>query len=383
MAKYLDEAGLKKYDELLKAYFNTALEDEVGQAVADLAGALQFKGLISSDTTMHTTYPNAEVGDVYFVSVDGVKLTYYDGAGTPHSAEAMEKGDAIICLKKGTGTQPATASHWGSLQVNWNVVNGTSDLAWGSEVTVGTVGGVDITAKLPAKNSIKPSDIGAATAAQGALANNALQGIKVNGSSAVPDADKVASIVSTTKIRIGSDNTTYYEPEQTGSGAVEGRVTLPAYPTKTSLGLGAAAEKGVASSVTTGGTNLPTAGAVATYVDNAVSTAVGSADHWHATDAITVSDNGESLVANLVGSTHTKGEVLRVPTYLTKPVEVTYTPVDNGGSPITVEANPGDVFVCVVDHNSGAGEDRFLHLPGGGRISDNFINSLFPEDDSN
>jgi hypothetical protein len=181
MANYLDEAGLAHYDELLKAYFNTALEDEVGQAVADLAGALQFKGLISttdSSVSMYNSpYANAKVGDVYFVSADGVKLNYYDGAGKQHSAEVMEKGDAIVCLQAMTGSTSST-QHWGTLQVNWNVVANNPTLSWGGISTIGSVGGKELKVTMPSLGNNK-EDI--AQYGSGAVTANAIYEYVTNG----------------------------------------------------------------------------------------------------------------------------------------------------------------------------------------------------------
>lgn len=155
MARYLDESGLNLYDELIKA----RIDDTVESALVPLASALKFKGLISATTTMHNTYTDATEGDVYFVSADGVELTYYDGAGVSHNAEKMEKGDAIICIhemdKTSTGepdTTKKSTQHWGTLQVNWNVNIPTEAdyniLKDTTAKTLAIVGGVGITAKL-------------------------------------------------------------------------------------------------------------------------------------------------------------------------------------------------------------------------------------------
>lgn len=70
MTQYLDKAGLTRYDELIKLYIGDAMNTAVTEAIQELAGALKFKGLVgqNGDVTMHTAYPDAEKGDVYFVS---------------------------------------------------------------------------------------------------------------------------------------------------------------------------------------------------------------------------------------------------------------------------------------------------------------------------
>lgn len=225
MANFLDLLGLEHYDSKIKEFIEVKMNEALEEAISGLSSALKFKGLISTSVSMHTAYPNASVGDVYFISDSSVKLTYYDGNGTSHSNEQMEVGDAIICIQKATGTTAATQSHWGTLQVNWNVKNEGATLLWGQSQKVATVGGVDIRITLPAKSTISPSDIGAATTAQGTKADNALQNLIVNGSTVVPDANKAVSISVATSIRVG-DNGTTFNPEQSGSGTTPGRVTL-------------------------------------------------------------------------------------------------------------------------------------------------------------
>lgn len=147
MAKYLNLAGLTTYDQEIKSWVQALLTE----GISDLASALKIRGLINTDTVMHTAYTQAKVGDVYFVSVTGKKLTYYDGAGTLVENEVAEIGDAIICLKAATGSTAATQSRWGALQVNWNVSNSSDAFGFGKTLTVGTVGGVALTVQIPSK----------------------------------------------------------------------------------------------------------------------------------------------------------------------------------------------------------------------------------------
>ena len=150
MAKYLNLEGLTTYDQEIKSWVQALLTE----GISDLASALRIRGLINTDTVMHTAYTQAKVGDVYFVSVAGKKLTYYDGAGTLVENEVAEIGDAIICLKAATGSTVATQSRWGALQVNWNVSNSSDAFGFGKTLTIGTVGGVALTVQIPSKETL-------------------------------------------------------------------------------------------------------------------------------------------------------------------------------------------------------------------------------------
>ena len=115
-------------NKIVKAYIDDLL--------ANLGSALRFKGTIGSSGATVTALPNSHtVGDTYLVSVAGT----YAGA-------TCEKGDMIICTATGTA---ASNSDWTVVQANWTAVKGETALSWGQTVTLATIGGVTIQAKLP------------------------------------------------------------------------------------------------------------------------------------------------------------------------------------------------------------------------------------------
>lgn len=115
-------------NKIVKAYIDDLL--------ANVGSALRFKGTIGSSGATVTALPNSHtVGDTYLVSVAGT----YAGA-------TCEKGDMIICTATGTA---ASNSDWTVVQANWTAVKGETALSWGQTVTLATIGGVTIQAKLP------------------------------------------------------------------------------------------------------------------------------------------------------------------------------------------------------------------------------------------
>lgn len=156
--KFLDYDGLDYYDSKLKEYITTELNDTLEDALQDFSGALRFKGTISSTTTMHSTYPNAEKGDVYFAKTGGVKVTYYNTNGTS-TTETMEIGDAIVCLvgKSELSSTGVTQLQWATLQTNWTVENKNYTLAFGDSSTtavVANVGGVQVEMQVPSASAV-------------------------------------------------------------------------------------------------------------------------------------------------------------------------------------------------------------------------------------
>lgn len=108
----------------------------VDDKIADIGSALNIKGTIGSSGATVTALPNNhKVGDTYIVKTEGT-----------YAGQSCEVGDIIICTTTGT---TASNNDWTVAQGNWTVVDGNSQLAWGTEVTLKTIGGKDIKAKMP------------------------------------------------------------------------------------------------------------------------------------------------------------------------------------------------------------------------------------------
>ena len=108
----------------------------VDDKIADLGSALNIKGTIGSSGATVTALPNShKVGDTYIVKTEGT-----------YAGQSCEVGDIIICTTTGT---TANNNDWTVAQGNWTVVDGNSQLAWGTEVTLKTIGGKEIKAKMP------------------------------------------------------------------------------------------------------------------------------------------------------------------------------------------------------------------------------------------
>ena len=66
----------------------------------------------------------------------------------------MEVGDAFVCIADNVAAATSTTyttvqNSWQILNTNWSVSNKDATLEWNKVVTLASVGGVDITAKLP------------------------------------------------------------------------------------------------------------------------------------------------------------------------------------------------------------------------------------------
>ena len=138
-----------------------------------MASALTYKGAISSNDTLKPPY---KTGDVWVVS----------SAGT-YAGKACEVGDYLIANKSvETGTSVVNAD-WDAINGENQVENKAATLAWNSAVTIATVDGTNITAKLPAKPN-----------------SNTWRNVKVNGTEKLTTATTSGSL----DITSGSTNGT-------------------------------------------------------------------------------------------------------------------------------------------------------------------------------
>lgn len=97
-----------------------------------VTGLFEFKGNIYDHSEIPLTH---EVGDVYRIAKAGV-----------YAGNICEQGDMLVCITAGS---IENNDDWTILQQNWQAIDGTSELKWGEAVTLATIGGVQIDAKLP------------------------------------------------------------------------------------------------------------------------------------------------------------------------------------------------------------------------------------------
>lgn len=121
---------------------NTALSTRIDNLSLS---ALEYTGIIAGGQT--GTYgaltPAATKGNTYFVSSAG-KI----------NGKQVEVGDAFVCIADNVAAATSTTyttvqNSWQILNTNWSVSNKDATLEWNKVVTLASVGGVDITAKLP------------------------------------------------------------------------------------------------------------------------------------------------------------------------------------------------------------------------------------------
>lgn len=125
-----------------------ATEEYVNDKVT---GLFEFKGSISSNSEVPAIH---EVGDAYRIKVAGV-----------YAGSTCEMGDMLVCIANGTTVNNAD---WTVMQQNWSAIDGSADLTWGTSVTLATIGGIDINAKLPEKPSYAVPNDGTLTLKVGA-----------------------------------------------------------------------------------------------------------------------------------------------------------------------------------------------------------------------
>lgn len=160
----------KKYIDNIKSAIDTS--------IANLTlSALELKGTIDNTSAAKYT-PAATKGDVYFVK--GSKTI---------NGQTVEPGDAFVCIADSVAA--ATSSNyttiqasWHILNTNWSTTNASATLKWNEAVTIATVGGVNITAKLPTNpnsNTWRPVSVDG-TSFKGSGANTDAINFKGSGS---------------------------------------------------------------------------------------------------------------------------------------------------------------------------------------------------------
>lgn len=128
------------------AYSSTNKLATMSDISTALSSYLEWKGNTS-------TVPSAtKVGHSWRASA---KLTIPASQSSTGKDEEVEIGDIIICTQISQNVAKFTVA-----QTNWSVAAGSNSLTWGTKVTLGTVGGVNIDATLPLNpNTWRPIQI--------------------------------------------------------------------------------------------------------------------------------------------------------------------------------------------------------------------------------
>lgn len=125
--------------ELLSDYYTKDEADALHTSVIKIKGTLGGR-----DGSIPTLPNDAEVGDAYIVDSD---------AESSYAGHSVESGDIFVWVER------KNMGYWTVIQSNWTASSGSSDLSWGSNTTLATVGGVTINAKLPT-NPVDELEIG-------------------------------------------------------------------------------------------------------------------------------------------------------------------------------------------------------------------------------
>ena len=136
-----------------------------------LTSYMHWKGNTPSSGTTFTIPNVASVGDAYRIAVAGTIPAANSIIG---SAQVVEVGDIIICTD-------ATGPKYTVAQTNWTTVAGTSALVWNSEVTLATIGGLAIKAKLPANPTLALKSISFTKADGTAISYNGSAAVDLTG----------------------------------------------------------------------------------------------------------------------------------------------------------------------------------------------------------
>lgn len=112
------------------------VDELIGNSITSL---FSWQGSATVTGTTLTIPTSPKVGYAYRIPS---ATTLPQANSTSGSAETLEAGDIIICTD-------ATTPKFTAVQTNWATTAGTSALAWNSEKTLATIGGLAIKAKLP------------------------------------------------------------------------------------------------------------------------------------------------------------------------------------------------------------------------------------------
>ena len=132
------KASGKSIETTLSSTLDTAIPTSKAVAAyvtSQMTSVLTYKGAISSNDTLKNAH---KVGDVYVVS----------SAGT-YAGKACEVGDYLIANTARESASTVTNADWDAINGENQVENKSATLAWNSAVTIATVDGTNITAKLP------------------------------------------------------------------------------------------------------------------------------------------------------------------------------------------------------------------------------------------
>ncbi len=122
------------------------VDDAIRSAIGDIGSALIFKGTLDNSITTETDTikknlpDNHKVGETWLVAK----------AGT-YGGKTCEVGDMFVCT---TTRTTANDSDWACIQANWAAIAGNENLQWNTSVTLATIGGVEVKAKLPQQPTI-------------------------------------------------------------------------------------------------------------------------------------------------------------------------------------------------------------------------------------
>lgn len=220
------------------------LIDGLSTEITNLSlSALEYKGTLvgKTDPAYGGLTVKASKGDVYIVTTAG-KV----------NGVTVEVGDAFLCTADVNAATSSTYADiqksWTILNTNWSASNTGTQLKWNEAVTIATVGGVNITAKLPANpNSNTWRNIN--------VKGTQLLGNGINTGALNFTATGAASVSgSNGTITIGATNTTY-----SFSGGTNGFTVTPSGGTAQTVSV----TPSITNNVTYSGT--PTAANVAIF----------------------------------------------------------------------------------------------------------------------
>ena len=205
----LGDGSTTTKQDLLQNYYTKKEADALHSSVVRIKGDTAVAYNESMDVWFLTMTPT-QIGDAYISQHSG---TYYNNSDGDLDSYTLEKGDVLIFIGNTDDSTTHPIPRYTVIQSNWTAQTGASDLQWGKSVTLATVGGVSVKAKLPESSAFATTATNLASApslaTSGTTQITVTAGGKTSSAFTVPYATSAGSATNatySTKIDVTNDS---------------------------------------------------------------------------------------------------------------------------------------------------------------------------------